>query len=105
MKQSRFDRLDRVRAKTAPNGRVRFIWKNWGESDESVQLRIRARIERGQASEHDEFTVLKWPEPQGGWPPKEPDRWRNTNRHALAQQSSEISPDGRPWPPRPDDFD
>jgi hypothetical protein len=71
MKNSKLKRLGHAHAKSVPEPRIRYIWQNWGESDEAVQLRIRAMIEEGKLSENDQITIFRWPEPQGGWPPKD----------------------------------
>jgi hypothetical protein len=82
-------RLERLEAKIAPpTGCWRSIWQEWGESDEAVQARIRARIERGEMSENDQITIFRWPEPQGGWPPTD-ERWMNQNVHAVAKRAAE----------------
>jgi hypothetical protein len=89
MSKSLIRRLERVeRQNAAAPGRIRFIWRDWGESDESVQARIRARIERGEIDETDTVRIFRWHEPEGGWPPKD-DRWENQNVHAVAARAAE----------------
>jgi hypothetical protein len=85
----RAERPERLLAKRAAKaGRIQFIWQNWGESNEAVQARIRALIERGDLSENDQITTFRWHEPEGGWPQKD-DRWANQNVHAVAARAAE----------------
>jgi hypothetical protein len=49
--------------RAAPALRTHFIRQNWGENDEPVQLRIRAKKERDRAPEGDRFVIFRWPTP------------------------------------------
>jgi len=87
MSKSLSRRLERLEGRCAPKRRIRYIWQNWGESDEAVQARIRAMMDRGELHETDDITVFKWPEPQGGWPPKD-NRWGNMNKWAKTDDDA-----------------
>jgi hypothetical protein len=80
-----------------PERRIRYIWQNWGESDEAVQARIRAMMDSGELHETDEITIFRWPEPEGGWPPKD-DRWSNMNKAGDASIDPTNADDQGPCP-------
>jgi hypothetical protein len=59
MKSIPIRRLDRQAGKCAAQRPTHYIWQNWGEGDEAVQLRIRARKESGRAGEGDRFIIFR----------------------------------------------
>jgi hypothetical protein len=61
----------------APVRRIRYMWQNWGESDEALEARIRAMIDSGELYESDAITIWQCSDP-------EDDRWANMNVHARA---------------------
>jgi hypothetical protein len=63
LSNERFQPLDRQAGKCAAQRRTHYIWQNSGESDEAVQLRIRAKKESGRAGEGDRFVIFRWPTP------------------------------------------
>jgi len=96
MSKSLTRRLEHQEREHAPKRRIRYIWQHWGESDEAVQARIRAMTDRGELRETDEITIFSWLEPEGGWPPKDPNRWSGSNHQTRAEQAEELCPD---YPP------
>lgn len=54
-----------VEKATAPRSRTLFVFRDTGDTDETVAARIRAMIASGAASEHDRIIPFAWVDPQG----------------------------------------
>jgi hypothetical protein len=64
MKASLLRKAARVEKDRAPKPEMRFLWWDLDEPYEAVEARIRAKIARGEASEHDCFVTFTWTRPE-----------------------------------------
>jgi hypothetical protein len=64
MKASLLRKADRVAKARAPKPVMRFLWWDLDEPYEAVEARIREKIARGEASEHDRFVTFTWTRPE-----------------------------------------